>query len=693
MAADGAVEFINERVREYFGRTLEQLTEWTTSRAIHPQDFPGAVATWTRSVEAGQPYDFDHRLLRYDGNYRWFHSSGLPVRDSDGRIVRWYILLTDIHERKTAEEKLSQRAIEQASVVDTIPGLVMTATSEGEVEFANKGALEYFGRPLEELKGWTASDSVHPDDLIYVLPAWRRCIETGERHDLDHRCRRADGEYRWFHASALPLRDTDGCLARWYVLLTDIHERKVAEEKLRQDEKELRRITDAIPDSIHVFGPDGTILHVNQTALDYSGLSLDDAQKADYRSRFFHPQDVERLKEEWGAALGRAVPFEIELRALRKDGTYRWHLVRYNPLKDEDGRVIRWYATGTDIEERKQAEERTRNENLALREEITRSSMFEEIVGSSEPLRKVLDQVAKVAPTDSTVLISGETGTGKELIARAIHKLSSRSARAFISVNCGAIPQSLIASELFGHEKGAFTGAMNRRPGRFEAADGGTIFLDEIGELPPETQLALLRVLQEREFERIGSCERLKVDVRVLAATNRDLKGAVNAGTFRKDLFYRLNVFPMEVPPLRERTGDIPLLAEYMINRYARKLRKRFSTIASDSVGLLNRYHWPGNIRELQNVIERGVVLCEGPTFSIDETWLREGPSLAAQRGVGLRAASGGGGEREMIEGALAESRGQVSGASGAAAKLGISRQALESKILRFGINKYRFKT
>jgi formate hydrogenlyase transcriptional activator len=330
----------------------------------------------------------------------------------------------------------------------------MTATAEGEVEFVNKGALEYFGRTLEELKRWTGSDSVHPDDLIYVLPAWRRCVETGERHDLDRRCRRADGEYRWFHASALPLHDADGRLARWYVLLTDIHERKVAEEKLRQDEKELRRITDAIPDSIHVFAPDGTILHVNQTALDYSGLSLNDAQDADYRSRFFHPQDVERLGEEWGAAFGRGVPFEIELRALRNDGKYRWYLVRYNPLEDEDGRIIRWYATGTDIEDRKQAEERTRNENLALLEEITRSSMFEEIVGSSEPLRKVLDQVAKVAPTDSTVLISGETGTGKELVARAIHKLSSRSTRAFISVNCGAIPQSLIASELFGHEKG-----------------------------------------------------------------------------------------------------------------------------------------------------------------------------------------------------------------------------------------------
>jgi formate hydrogenlyase transcriptional activator len=692
MAADGAVEFINERVREYFGRTLTQFKEWAISDVVHPHDLSYAVATWRGSTDAGQPYDFDLRLRRHDGVYRWLHASGLPIRDSDGRIFRWYVLLTDIHERKTAEEKLRQRAMEQASVIDTIPGLIMTATAEGDVEFVNKGALEYFGKALEVLKGWTVSDSVHPEDLAYVLPEWRRCVETGERYDLDHRCRRVDGEYRWFHSSALPLQDADGRLARWYVLLTDIHERKVAEEKLRQDEKELRQITDAIPDSIHVLAPDGTILHVNQAALDYSGLSLDDAQNADYRSRFFHPEDVQRLGEEWGAALGRAVPFERELRALRKDGKYRWYLVRYNPLQDEDGRIIRWYATATDIEDRKQAEDRTSNENLALREEITRSSMFEEIVGSSMPLRKVLDQVAKVAPTDSTVLISGETGTGKELIARAIHKLSSRSARAFISVNCGAIPQSLVTSELFGHEKGAFTGAMHRRAGRFEAADGGTIFLDEIGELPLETQVALLRVLQEREFERIGSSERLKVDVRVLAATNRDLKRAVDTGTFRQDLFYRLNVFPIDIPPLRERAGDILLLAEYTINRYAKKLGKRFSSIASDTVDLLNKYHWPGNIRELQNVIERGVVLCEGSTFSVDESWLRRGPSSTARPGVTLGATSAGS-EREMIEAALAESRGQVSGASGAAAKLGISRQALELRILRFGINKHRFKT
>jgi formate hydrogenlyase transcriptional activator len=264
--------------------------------------------------------------------------------------------------------------------------------------------------------------------------------------------------------------------------------------------------------------------------------------------------------------------------------------------------------------------------------------MFEEIVGSSEALRKVLQQVAKVAPVDSTVLILGETGTGKELIARAIHKRSNRSSRAFIRVNCAAIPPSLIASELFGHEKGAFTGALQRRLGRFESANGGTIFLDEIGELPAETQIALLRVLQEREIERVGGSQPISVDVRVVAATNRDLKAAVAAGSFRQDLFYRLNVFPIQIPSLRERMDDIPLLVEYLIERYAKKAGKKIRQIRKQTLELFQDYDWPGNIRELQNVIERAVVLCDGETFAVDETWLKGERDRQARRSVPLAA-------------------------------------------------------
>jgi formate hydrogenlyase transcriptional activator len=318
--------------------------------------------------------------------------------------------------------------------------------------------------------------------------------------------------------------------------------------------------------------------------------------------------------------------------------------------------------------------------------------MFEEIVGSSEALRKVLEQVSRVAPTDSTVLIQGETGTGKELIARAIHNRSKRVNRAFIRVNCAAIPPSLIASELFGHEKGSFTGALQRRLGRFESADGGTIFLDEVAEVPPETQVALLRVLQEREFERVGGNQTVRVDVRVLAATNRDLGASVAAGTFRPDLFYRLNVFPIQLPVLRDRMDDIPLLVEYLVDRYTKKAGKRIRSISKDTLSLFRDYNWPGNIRELQNVVERAVILCDGETFCVDPSWLTPGVPRPAASSVPLVEDLA---EREkvMIESALRESGGLISGPTGAAAKLRLPRQTLESKIRKLGIDRHRLKT
>jgi transcriptional regulator with GAF, ATPase, and Fis domain len=304
----------------------------------------------------------------------------------------------------------------------------------------------------------------------------------------------------------------------------------------------------------------------------------------------------------------------------------------------------------------------------------------------------VLSRISKVAPTDSSVLITGETGTGKELVARAIHRRSRRSSRAFVSVNCAAIPRDLIASELFGHEKGAFTGATQRRLGRFEMAEGGTIFLDEVGELPAETQIALLRVLQEREFERIGAAGSIRTNVRVIAATNRDLEAAIAAGTFRSDLFYRLNVFPIEMPSLRERREDIPLLVEYFIDRFARQAGKSFQAVNKKSLDLLQSYPWPGNIRELQNVIERSVIVCETENFSVDESWLSRQPPVAVPSSglEPLRKLPSQ--EKAIIEAALSESGGRVYGPSGAAAKLGIPRSTLEHKIRSLKINKNRFK-
>ena len=451
---------------------------------------------------------------------------------------------------------------------------------------------------------------------------------------------------------------------------------------LKKAVQEARGIVDAIPQSIAVLSPDGMPLYGNRSLLEYTGLTIDEVMSATFRARAFHPDDVTRLLDERRDALTRGVPFELDQRARRHDGQYRWFLVQYRPVRDEHGRTVRWYATGTDIDDRKRTEERTRNENLALREDIDRESMFEEIVGSSATLRVVLGQVAKVAPTDATVLILGETGTGKELIARAIHKRSKRSARAFIRVNCAAIPTSLIASELFGHEKGAFTGALQRRLGRFEAADGGTILLDEIGDLPAETQVTLLRVLQEREIERVGSSHPTAVDVRVIVATNKDLEAAVASGDFREDLYYRLNVVPIGIPPLRERLDDLPILIEYLVERYASKAGKNIKYIDQSTTALFQAYHWPGNVRELQNVIERAVVLCDGETFSIDPSWLKRNAGGVSTQGA----------ERASIESALRESEGRIAGPRGAAVKLGIPRQTLDSRIRALDIDKLKFK-
>jgi formate hydrogenlyase transcriptional activator len=320
-------------------------------------------------------------------------------------------------------------------------------------------------------------------------------------------------------------------------------------------------------------------------------------------------------------------------------------------------------------------------------DDILSTSLFEEIVGSSEAICRVTAQVLRVAPSDATVLVTGESGTGKELIARAIHRKSNRSRWPFVSMNCAATPPSLIAADLFGHEKGAFTGADQRRAGRFEVANHGTLFLDEIGDMPAETQASLLRVLQEREFERVGGNRSIPVDVRVIAATNCDLSAAVDSREFRLDLFYRLNVFPIHIPPLRERREDILLLAKYFIERYAANAGKRIRSVDNRTPKLLEAYHWPGNIRELQNVIQRAVILCRSDVFSVEEAWFRptSGSRYDALPPHSIE-------EKERIEAALEESRGRISGPRGAATRLGIPRTTLEAKILRLTINKYKYQ-
>jgi formate hydrogenlyase transcriptional activator len=694
---DGFAEFHNQRWLDYTGLSDEDARGWGWRTAMHPEDSEAAVNDWRDIIASKKPGEGERLIRRFDGEYRRHMYRAEPLMDEQGNVVRWYGTIIDIEDRKRAEDRLRSSEQNFRLIVNSMPGFVCTLTASGEIEFVNNQILEYLGKPLDELKNWAVTDAVYADDLPQVIATLRTSIETGHPSDVELRLRRADGIYRWFLLRRVPQRDSYGHVVRWYTLLTDIEDRKQAEDKIRRSEAEFRQIVDFAPQSVVVLAPDRgrTRLYANQMALDYLGFTLEEWQNAD-RHEYIYPDDWERVTRETQDKFLNGFPHECEARFRGKDGKYRWFLMRLNPVRDEQGRVTRWYSVTTDIDDRKQAEQRLQNENIALREEVDQASMFEEIVGSSAALRRVLSQVAKVAPADSTVLILGETGTGKELIARAIHNRSNRSTRAFVRVNCAAIPQSLIASELFGHEKGAFTGATQRRLGRFELAHEGTIFLDEVGELPAETQITLLRVLQEREFERVGGSQSISVNVRVLAATNRNLNAAVDSGSFRQDLFYRLNVFPIEIPPLRERIDDIPVLVEYLVERYAKKAGKKITNITKKTLELFRAYAWPGNIRELQNVVERAVVLSDGDTFWVDESWLErkqppESPrSSLVEKGL-LRLDADR--ERELIEAALAETGGRIAGPSGAAAKLGIPRQTLDSKISILGIKKNRFKS
>jgi PAS domain S-box-containing protein len=734
---DGSVEFANRRWHDYTGLSAGELRGWGWKVAVHPDDVETVIGKWRELLASPQPGEIEGRVRRFDGEYRWFLFRAEPLRDDSGDIIRWYGTNTDIEERKRAEALLAaeKRTLEMiasgALLADILENLCNTIDAQvpnliSTVMLMDTDGMRLWPAAAPRLpKGWlevispvtigprvrscgtaafrrqrvTASDiATDPLWADYRDVALSYGLRAAWSQPLLSKNQQVLGTFGMYYSEPRIPSETDLRLIEGagHVAVIAIEGERArtalekASEEIKKSEAELRTIIDAIPQLIVALGADGNFLYANQAVSEFTGLTKEEVASERFRE-VFHPEDTERLRDERDAAIARGAAFEYERRIRRKDGQYRWFLAQYKPLLGERGEAARWYVTATDIDDRKQAEERTRQENLALREEIDHSSMFEEIVGSSPALCKVLAQVARVAPTDSTVLISGETGTGKELIARAIHKRSKRAARAFIRVHCAAIPQSLIASELFGHEKGAFTGALHRRVGRFEAAHGGTIFLDEIGELPIETQIALLRVLQEREFERIGSTQPLKVDVRVVAATNRDLGRAVEAGIFRQDLFYRLNVFPIRVPPLRERVDDIPLLVEYSIDRYAKKAGKKFRAISKKTLELFETYDWPGNVRELQNVIERAVVLCDCDTFSIDETWLKRTSRRPPAPEVPFSATVVAH-ERELIEDALAKSNGRIAGPWGAAKSLGIPRQTLESKIRSFGIDKHRFR-
>ena len=702
---DGSAEFFNRRWLDYAGLSAEEASDWGWIVALHPEDRGRLIDYWRHLLASGEAGEIEARLRRFDGEFRWFLFRASPLRDGSGQVVKWYGTNTDLEERKRAEEALRSNEQSLRLIVDTVPGLVCTMSAAGEVELLNRQVLEYFGKTTEELKNWATSDAVHPDDLPRLLDTWRHSVETGQPYAYDLRQRRADGVYRWFQARGLPLRDTEGRITSWYLLLTDIDDRKKAEEELRRSKAyltEAQRLS-----RTGSFGcrlSTGEMFWSEETFRIY-GYDRFTQPAVERVLQRVHPEDRASVQERIDRANRDGSDCHVECRLLFPDDSVKHVCIVAHPSRNESG-IIEFIGAVMDVTEQRQArvelekafeeikrlKDHLHDENVVLREQIDQAFMFEEIVGSSPALKTVLSSSVKVAPTDSTVLITGETGTGKELIARAIHKRSRRAGQAFISVNCASIPTSLIASELFGHEKGAFTGALQQRQGRFELAHSGTIFLDEIGELPAETQISLLRVLQERQFERVGGSRVVPTDVRVITATNRDLSAAIAAGTFRADLFYRLNVFPIRVPPLRERQEDIPMLVEYFVKRYAEKMGKHIRKIDKHTLDLCQAYPWPGNIRELQNIIERSVILCSGDTFWVDAAWLssQEPPRLELSGPLTETLQDQ---EKQLIEAALTESEGKVAGPAGAAAKLGIPRSTLDSKIKQLKIMKHKFRS
>jgi PAS domain S-box-containing protein len=681
---DGDRDFVNQCCLDYTGLSMEE-SLGTSFPSVHPEDRPQFVEKWKAAVSDGSPMEAELRLRRRDGKYRWFLNRAIPMRDDSGRIVSWFGASTDVDDHRHAVDDLIHYERQLRQVIDVAPLHMFIWEADGSVSYGNRTSLEYFGpippkHPMEFLDLVT-----HPEDVERLKAGIQQAFSQGKLFEMETRMRRHDGQYHWFLYRLCPLPNESGRASRWCGIRIDIEEHKRVEQDLLQRERELQQLIEFVPQHMVLLGPDFRTSYGNQSAREYFGR-LDRQSPEDFARKTTHPDDLDRLLACVRSSVSSGEPGETEVRIRNRDGQYRWFLHQIRPLRDDRGVVTRWCVTRVDIDDSKRANERAERENLALRDEIDKVSMFEEIVGTSLALQTVLARVAKVAPTDSTVLITGETGTGKELIARAIHKRSQRSAQAFVSVNCAAIPKDLIASELFGHEKGAFTGALQRRLGRFELAEGGSIFLDEIGELPAETQVALLRVLQEREFDRVGGSRPIRADVRVIAATHRDLPALIATGTFRSDLFYRVNVFPIEVPPLRERREDIRLLVEYFIDRFSTNMGKKIRRIDKKSMDSLRSYPWPGNIRELQNVIERSVIVCDTEDFSIDESWLTHASPASKPLAEEL-----GHQEKELIEAALAKTKGRISGQSGAAAILGMPPSTLDSKIKSLKIDKRRF--
>jgi PAS domain S-box-containing protein len=706
--ATGNIRWSEEHYR-IFGLDSGAITSlWETWRnAVQQEDRPVFADEFERAIREKRSFSHEYRIVTPDGAERVVRGIGHTSLNKDNQVVEFIGATMDITENKRIEQALSRQKAHFEKLFEVAPEAIVLRDFENRVVRANREFTELFGFSLDESLGRKISELIVPEDLREESEEIRRSLQRGERVSRELIRRRKDGTHLNVSFVGAPIR-VDGGAPEIYGIYRDIGEQKQAENALRRSEAYLAEGQRLTHTGSWARNANTGEMFLSQESYRILGINPV-GTKATFETFLnrVHPDDRASVAATVENSIKERSHYERDYRIILDNGEIRHIHVLAHPVFDEASRLIEFVGTHMDIteqyrsraalesafEEIKALRDRLYQENVALRQEIDETSMFEEIVGKSAALRNVLTQIQAVAPTDSTVLICGETGTGKELVARAIHNLSARSANAFVKLNCAAIPTGLLESELFGHEKGAFTGAIAQRIGRFELADRGTVFLDEIGEVPLELQPKLLRVLQEREFERLGNSKTFHTGARLIAATNRNLADMVQEQKFRSDLFYRLNVIPIRVPALRERPEDVPLLVGHFAELFSRRMHKSIETIPAETMSALIRYDWPGNVRELQNVIERAVILSNRGVLNIPASDLTKGAGAAKEsdrRTVDTKKRARSAivlPDREQVVQALKETGGRIGGEDGAAQRLGLKRTTLIAHLKRLGIN------